>query len=103
MLFVKRLFNREGNQMSLLTCKKAAGDLLVSGVILMAAGMGEDCTFKIWAFIRLGFAALVAGLIVLFKFSRCPNCWVFLLDRSFEYFQYCPHCGKKINYHNQKE
>ncbi len=42
-------------------------------------------------------ALIVAGLGVQIKFLRCPACGESLYSR-WRWIEYCPHCGKKVDW-----
>lgn len=42
----------------------------------------------------IGFVLLVVGVVILFKYYRCPHCGEFL-GRD-EMGKCCPHCGKAL-------
>lgn len=62
--------------------------LLITGICIgAAAGL---------IVLALGLVVLLAMLIFIALFSRCPRCGGFLKIGFANY--YCPHCGRYINY-----
>lgn len=53
-----------------------------------------------WLFTIIGILILVAGVIMVRKYSSCPHCGTFLphLDDKRHPVHFCPTCGHKLEY-----
>ena len=67
--------------------------VLIAGLLLMLIG-GES----IWVLL-LGLAVALGAVVVWKRWWRCPSCGRFLGRTK---GQYCPHCGKEIDYNAEK-
>ena len=67
--------------------------VLIAGLLLMLIG-GES----IWVLL-LGLAVALGAVVLWKRWWRCPSCGRFLGRTK---GQYCPHCGKEIDYHAEK-
>ena len=67
--------------------------VLIAGSLLMLIG-GES----IWVLL-LGLAVALGAVVLWKRWWRCPSCGRFLGRTK---GQYCPHCGKEIDYNAEK-
>ena len=67
--------------------------VLIAGLLLMLIG-GES----IWVLL-LGLAVALGAVVLWTRWWRCPSCGRFLGRTK---GQYCPHCGKEIDYNAEK-
>ncbi|MCI9554422.1 hypothetical protein [uncultured Oscillibacter sp.] len=67
--------------------------VLIAGLLLMLIG-GES----IWVLL-LGLAVALGAVVLWKRWWRCPSCGRFLGRTK---GQYCPHCGKEIDYNAEK-
>ena len=67
--------------------------VLIAGLLLMLIG-GES----IWVLL-LGLAVALGAVVLWKRGWRCPSCGRFLGRTK---GQYCPHCGKEIDYNAEK-
>ncbi len=67
--------------------------VLIAGLLLMLIG-GES----IWVLL-LGLAVALGAVVLWKRWWRCPSCGRFLGRTK---GQYCPHCGKEIDYNAER-
>ena len=67
--------------------------VLIAGLLLMLI-----CGESIWVLL-LGLAVALGAVVLWKRWWRCPSCGRFLGRTK---GQYCPHCGKEIDYNAEK-
>ena len=79
--------------MTLKQKERVSAAVLIAGLLLMLIG-GES----IWVLL-LGLAVALGAVVLWKRWWRCPSCGRFLGRTK---GQYCPHCGKEIDYNAEK-
>ncbi len=82
--------------MSLKQKLQLAEGMVFFGIVLGLLGAYADSGVAVCL---LGLGVLLAGTFLLFRWKRCPECGDFLGRDNADY---CPHCGKKIDYDAKK-
>ena len=89
---------RGDNQMTYQLVKKLSNFLAVFSVLLALGLYVFEETSLFFSFMSiLAFTLLIAALILLLIYYRCPACEHLLPFRSYTPPKYCPHCGKKLD------